>query len=903
MPSVVAKEDSGGKKKSVMGRLKSKFTNPLGRKKDAAPNEGDLRGMQPSPSQLDLCNQASTPRLESSGDDDTSHNKEDDDDDDVNIEQHDDEDVNIVDHGEPRDDEMMEGVASSESLMSNNEQPSAYTFDADSEESNGIVLGEEELLVSAPAVADLIVIGKTPSKLQASSPKKRLFAREEISHEAPSSLVAPPEARPSTDNLCPSPVKRPSVHPSPPLERLESTNPNNRPEPPVLVKPKKSRAFHEDAPILASASAVVTDDDVVTVPHSSSDAAPEATTVESKPDPDFDAGAAITSVFGERVARLLGADPWGDRQDGFDAISLFVKKLDPSASGAPPPAAVLTASLAAINCGVVDRVAPVMYCSLECLQHVLGVLVPLTAKNKRLLQHAALPLQLHALQTSLLAKLNDSNKRTQREAIQGLLRLAKAHRLQTMASLMATFDSEPLDKSRLELIHELVAELGYTVVPVDKILAWTVPALKIADEKTRKLALDVAAAVILYSPDKNAALESLTDIKPAMLKVLQRRVEELKTSQAAPSANQTESTLSATPEVGDDSPVALFEVPKEDDASVTTLIATAMREAENVAGPVAWRKLESKTWSDRKEALVDIEKAVEEHKSELRDVKPALGSHTQLQYVAYNALIHQSLNDSIAPVVNQAIDFYSTLIKIYGPHVDWRDTPVKDLTMQSIMRLLGGMQKPNNRTSKGSCRAILKLARLNTHTMQCVVACVFAKDAEPLVQMHVLRLLVPEFGLTTDPTTDIPGVNLNSTLVLNAVSAALAHSNEKVRKAAMDVALCTQRLIGKTRVLKRLKDIKPATLKELEKNFVDIEPPTVDRPSTVQQTPTALGAGLGEVTASRRLLSSAPVAGGKSVDDDGGAMDWTPRGNNSGGGSSSILSKDEENFMDSILDG
>ncbi|ETV91497.1 hypothetical protein H310_14016 [Aphanomyces invadans] len=889
MPSVVAKQDTaataaGGKKQTVMGRLKSKFTNPLAKKKDAAPNEGDLRGMQPP--QSEQCNQGSTPRLDSSTDDDSSTNK-DNDDDDVNVEQHDDDDVNAVDHGEPRDDDVLEGATLSETVLSNNDQP--CNLDSAGEDQ------DDELLVSAPALADLIVVGKTPSKLHAtSSPKKRQFSpTDHASSFAPDTLVSPPETRRSSETLTSSPSKRTSIQPV--TERAEPNDQNDRPDAPT-AKPRKSRVvatFNEDAPILASANAVAAADNLVDERLGSSDAAPEATSV-SKPDSDFDAGAAITSVFGERVARLLGADPWGDRQDGFDAISLFAKKLDPTAPGAPTPVAVLTASLAAINCGVVDRVAPVMYCSLECLQHVLGVLAPLIAKNKRLLQHAPLVLQLSALQTSLLAKLSDSNKRTQREAIQGLVRLAKAPRLQTMSSLATAFDNEPLDKSRLELIHELVAELGYADVPIDKILAWTVPALKIADEKTRKLALDIAAAAILQAPDQQAAVESLTGIKPAMLKVLQRRIEELKASQA-PSANQTESSSGDGMPDGDEV-IALFDVPKDDDASVTTLLATVMREAETVAGPVAWRKLESKTWSDRKEALVDIEKVVDDHKSELRDVKPVLGSHTQQQYLAYNGLIYHSLNDSIAPVVNQAIDFYSTLIKTYGAHIDWRDTPIKDLTMQSIMRLLSGMQKPNNRTSKGSCRAILKLARLNTHTMQCVVTCVFAKDAEPLVQMQVLRLLVPEFGLTSDPTTDIPGVNINSTLVLNAVAAALAHSNEKVRKAAMDVALCTQRLIGKIRVLKRLKDVKPATLKELEKNFVEVEPPTVDRPATVQQTPTALGAGLGEVTASRRLLSSAPVAGGKSVDDDGGAMDWTPRGN-------SMLSKDEESFMDSILDG
>ncbi|KAG9413534.1 hypothetical protein AC1031_012762 [Aphanomyces cochlioides] len=848
MPTVVAKED---KKPGMMGRLKSKISTTLGgsKKKDTAPNEGDLSpSLDAAPSQADLCNQgsncSSTPRLESSTD----------------LEHHDDLDIAGDDTGndsvEPRDD------------SENNEEST------------------QDDVAHSPAIGDLVVVGKSPSKLATHpSPKKSnpFHPKEEPSNSptqsfAPDNLIQPPETRRSTENLCPSPMKRNSVHA---LERLVPPVSSTLEEPLKPIKKTRALSSLENAPILASASAVVSE------PADSKAAdAPEV-----KTEHDFDAGAAITTVFGERVARLLGADPWGDRQDGFDAISHFVKKMDPSSNN-PQPAAVLSAALAAINCGVTDRVAPVMYCSLECLNNVLTVFAPIAAKSKRFMQYPALSTHVAALQASLLAKLNDSNKRTQREAIQGLIRLAKAPRLQALTSLLSSFDAEPLDKSRLELIHDLVADIGYGEVGIDRVLAWTVPALKISDEKTRKLALDVAANAIVQCPDPTAALESIAGLKPAMVKVLQRRVEEIKSSQVAASSASTNQSEPAEPE----EKIELWEVPKEDDASVTTLLATAMKEAEAIAGPVAWRKLESKTWSDRKEALVDIEKAVEEHKSDLRDVKPTLGSQTQRQYVAYNALIHHTLNDSIAPVVNQAIDFYATLVKIYGPHVDWRDTPVKDLTIQSIMRLLVGMQKPNNRTSKGSCRCILKLARLSVHTMACVIACVFAKEAEPLVQMHVLRLLVPEFGLTTDPANNVPGININSTLVLNAVATGLAHSNEKVRRSAMDVALCTQRLIGKAKVLQRLKDIKPSTLKELEKNFVDVEPPTVDRPATVTQPPASLGAGLGEVTASRRLLSSAPVAGGKALDDDGGAMDWTPRGD-------SILSQDEESFMNSILDG
>ncbi|EQC38461.1 hypothetical protein SDRG_04169 [Saprolegnia diclina VS20] len=863
-------------KKGVMGRLKSKISSSLGRKppKDAANA---------------LTNQGSSPSLA----------VDDEDDDDDDIEHHDSE---IDAKGD--DDHLS---SSTEDATSNNEPPADVLADL-------VVVGkapvepslmgqpQQDASVPGPSADDTTTDGAPPSpvkrapaspmKRPPASPAKRPVGSPMKRSTAPTSPLSRPVASPAKRAMG-SPVKRPAAaSPAKRASMAESDGTNQDMAP--VAKPKKSRApsFHENAPILASAY-------MGEEPPPETSGPTLAAETPSSPDaPPFDAGAAITSTFGERVARLLGADPWGDRQDGFDAIGIFVKKLDASA-----PASTLSAALAAINCGVVDRVAPVMYCALECLQHVLAAFAPLvSAKPKRF---ASVHPQLHALLQSLLGKLHDSNKRTQREALHGILRLLKAPKLPALPLLMTTFEAEPLDRPRLELIHDMVADLGFSdTLTTERVLSWTVPALKIVDEKTRKLALEIAASTIVRSVDAKATLEGLVGVKPAMLKVLARRVDEIKTEgpgnnhapemPSAPTAagsnnnNSSHNNQQAEPE-----PV-LIEVLREDDAAVLAMVVAAMGTAETVVGPVAWRKLESKTWSDRKEALADIEKAVIETKSDLRDVKPTAGSPTQAHFVGYAAVVHHCLYDSIAPVINGAIDLFSTLIKIYGPHIDWRDALVKDLTLQCIGRLLRGMQKPNNRTSKGSCRCLLKLARLNVHTMQGAIACVFHKETDALVQMHVLRLLVPEFGLTTD--ADAGALQLHASLVLSAVAKALAHSNEKVRRAAMDVALCSQRLIGKSRVLQRLSDVKPATLKELEKTFVDIEIPD-GRPATVNSPPTpaeSLGLGGPEMTASRRTLSSAPVAGGK-TNDDARAMDWTPRP------VPSVLSNEEESLMDDIL--
>ncbi|KAG7398572.1 hypothetical protein PHYBOEH_010846 [Phytophthora boehmeriae] len=93
---------------------------------------------------------------------------------------------------------------------------------------------------------------------------------------------------------------------------------------------------------------------------------------EDTPDADsFDAGAIISAAFGERIVNMLSADPWGDRQDGFDAVKRAVKKADVSTTDSMTRQRLLCATISAVQCGVEDKVAPVMYCSLDCLRAVL----------------------------------------------------------------------------------------------------------------------------------------------------------------------------------------------------------------------------------------------------------------------------------------------------------------------------------------------------------------------------------------------------------------------------------------------------------------------------------------------------------------------------------------------------
>ncbi|EGZ24019.1 hypothetical protein PHYSODRAFT_480832 [Phytophthora sojae] len=770
--------------------------------------------------------------------------------------------------------------------------------------------------------------------LRASAPFERgEFQEEEEPLETEPDVVATPRV---SEPLS-SPLKR--VRPGPGVEMMPSMSPggNNLPHPPlqdireeddgnssgvVQQSTPMSRRFGgrqhalvaSEAPILSSAAAQVY---------------PEA----------LDTGALITRAFGERIVTLLAADPWGDRQDGFDAIKLAVKKADVSTIEPVTRQRLLCASLAAVQCGVEDRVAPVMFCALECLRAVLKEFARVLPDERsvELKSAAVLNNQLSSLVGALVRKLGDSNKRTQRESTQALIRVARVRSLRALPHLLLHLSGREVPPRRqLETLRRLMQELGLSnsteasphqqQLTAETVLEFVAPSLKIAEEKTRKAAVEILADLQTRTGNStawHAQLARAGAVKPEMLRVITRRVEELLAKREAQQAANSPvapgmgtTATNQTEEQADDEaafpPAELVDVPQEDAQSSITLLEASLLNAQNVVGPVCWRKLSSKTWSDRKEALLDAEKAMTEAKSDLRDTRPAFGSDAQSTFVAYSALLHRALGDSIAPVVNTALDAFATLVKIYGPRVEWREADVRDITLLTLLRLLAAMQKPNTRTTRAACRGVLKLARLPNarHPLRYVLSCIFGGEGssacDPQVQMHLLRLLVPEFGFQAD--------GLGASRVLEAVSKGLTHSSARVRRSAADVALSAQRLLGRDFVLARLQGVKPVTLKELEKSFVDgiggsgggERPQTVHATAAEASAPAAIGGsdlppvtfgGLGEFS-SRRLLSSAPVGNGR--------LQCAPLYEEVSAGPSapsraSMLSNEEENLMDAIL--
>ncbi|KAL7692645.1 putative armadillo-like helical protein [Plasmopara halstedii] len=644
-----------------------------------------------------------------------------------------------------------------------------------------------------------------------------------------------------------------------------------------------------------------------------------------------DTGALITQAFGERIVSLLAADAWADRQDAYDAIKLAVKKANVSSIDSMERQRLLCASLAAVQCGVEDRVAPVMYCALECFRAVLKEFARvLPNKRAKADVHsnsvACLNTQLSSLVGALVKKIGDSNKRTQREVTQALIRISRLRSLRAIPHLLFHLSGrEVAPRRQLEMLRRLIQEFGlssladsssqHRQLTVETVVAFVAPNLTVAEEKTRKVAVEILADIQTLSGKSTAWQAQLACVgtyKPEMLRVITRRVDELLAKRqqqhlanTLPEETGSAATNQAEEQADDEAafpPAELVTVPQEDSQSSMKLLEILLSNAQHIVGPVNWRKLSSKMWNDRKEALLDIDKAMTEAKSDLRDVRPDFGTCVQSTFAAYSALLHRALGDSIAPVANTALDTYTTLIKVYGPRVEWRETNVRDVTLLLLLRMLAAMQKPNTRTTRAACRGVLKLARLPNarHPLRYVLSCVFNGEGSSAcdvhVQMHMLRLLVPEFGFQAD--------GLGASRVLEVVCKGLTHNSARMRRSAADVALSAQRLLGRDFVLTRLQGVKSVTLRELEKSFVDGAASC--RPQTVATDALLSGAtGSSLVTLrdpdnflARRWLQSAPVSNGH--------LQCTPdfeelSTNISPQSCASNMSHEDESLMDSIL--
>lgn len=124
----------------------------------------------------------------------------------------------------------------------------------------------------------------------------------------------------------------------------------------------------------------------------------------------------------------------------------------------------------------------------------------------------------------LIARLGNSNARTQREACNAVLQLSRCASLGGLSIVAPALIDESLPlRPRLTLLRILVPETRLakgTALNLGAVMGVATPALRIADTKTRKAA--VALVIGCYKIGGRRVKRHLVNLKPAMVKILHR---------------------------------------------------------------------------------------------------------------------------------------------------------------------------------------------------------------------------------------------------------------------------------------------------------------------------------------------------------------------------------------------
>jgi hypothetical protein len=239
------------------------------------------------------------------------------------------------------------------------------------------------------------------------------------------------------------------------------------------------------------------------------------------------------AMFGVVTMRNLQSSKWGDRKDGMMEMQATIdrdrQKMKESGDNNDLKrlaGRAFSACCVLLKRGFEDPVAPVYFASCDCFKALVKAYGPSLAPSsgsgtsrKKEGNNGAAPARMPCLIPlipCLLEKMNDSNRRTQREACRCLLQIARMYNVGGM-SILAPFIAQngtPV-RPRLNLLRVLVNEFQFekgSGLSLGLTMSVALPALNVADAKTRKAGIAVIECTHLYVGKR--ILKHLKDVKP-----------------------------------------------------------------------------------------------------------------------------------------------------------------------------------------------------------------------------------------------------------------------------------------------------------------------------------------------------------------------------------------------------
>ena len=229
-------------------------------------------------------------------------------------------------------------------------------------------------------------------------------------------------------------------------------------------------------------------------------------------------------VFGDAIIRQLNSEKWDQREEALQSISERLRQEANVAAEMSDRLPLFNACCCIVRSAMNDKVAPVYFASCKLLEYLVDDFgKELSAED---VQAGLAPLM-----GSMLARTGESNQRVLECTCALFLSLA---RMETVGlDFIATYVTQQIKTmrktrlvwGRLDLVRRTIIEYGLkraNKFSADTVLPMVIPALEVADEKVRKMAMRVVVDTYKIV-GKDAVNPHVQNCKPALQNSLQRR--------------------------------------------------------------------------------------------------------------------------------------------------------------------------------------------------------------------------------------------------------------------------------------------------------------------------------------------------------------------------------------------
>lgn len=256
----------------------------------------------------------------------------------------------------------------------------------------------------------------------------------------------------------------------------------------------------------------------------------------------------ILDVFGFDILRELQGKTWDERGQAVQAVRARVAQGNMQGV---PLEDFFRASCRVARLALKDKVMPVFFDGLDLAKLLLGDFAAKHEVDKQLVSA-----ELDIILPIIVAKTSDRNARSIEGTRQAIVYLARQPTLgcqPVMAHILALITNAKevaAIRGRLELIAHIIDEFGFNKnsgMSLSAVMGFVRPHLDASDEKVRRAAIEVT--VSCYSLKGERTLKYCTNLKPALLKLLEQRFAEVDATKGGGKGKPLSSPAHGLPEV------------------------------------------------------------------------------------------------------------------------------------------------------------------------------------------------------------------------------------------------------------------------------------------------------------------------------------------------------------------